>query len=409
MTTINPKVIFGAGHTTDSPGVIYQDLKEADLTRKILEYTIPHLESSGLNFDLLPLDLDQPERVKWLNNQGLLEKNNDIYVEIHINSDGKKGVQGWFKGSKSETNKSQKLTEELTNYISSNLKVENQGAKSEFQHKSGYLIIFDAKLIPTCLEILCIDDPEEYTLLKSETKLQEIAKHLVDGVKAYIEKIKNELSNQQNSNSTNSTNSQNQNTNNIYGNPVQLAPTSVSISTTTNNINTTTSKKLMTKEERKEMIINTYKKILGRDPLENEITKYLNEAIDEISLIKKLLDSDEHKNLIENGKAYKDKENELKKFIEEKKIIEAKNNQIEKTLEALYKINKLKDQKIRVLQNKLIEKEIIKKGQFFDHIKAEQELINTQQNKTIEDQNKNKIKQQKKESMAKKIIRFLKI
>lgn len=56
-----------------------------------------------------------------------------------------------------------------------------------------------------------------------------------------------------------------------------------------------------TREERKEMIIRNYQKLLGREPNQNDLNYFLNIGIKEDELIKKMVDSQEHLDLI-NGK-----------------------------------------------------------------------------------------------------------
>jgi hypothetical protein len=52
------------------------------------------------------------------------------------------------------------------------------------------------------------------------------------------------------------------------------------------------------REERKEMIIKNYAKILGRDPSESDLNYFLNTGIREEELLKKMVDSQEHADLV---------------------------------------------------------------------------------------------------------------
>jgi hypothetical protein len=52
------------------------------------------------------------------------------------------------------------------------------------------------------------------------------------------------------------------------------------------------------REERKEMIIKSYAKVLGRDPNENDLNYFLNTGIREEELLKKMVDSQEHSDLV---------------------------------------------------------------------------------------------------------------
>lgn len=52
------------------------------------------------------------------------------------------------------------------------------------------------------------------------------------------------------------------------------------------------------REERKQMIIDTYAKVLGRDPNDNDLNYFLNTGIREDELVKKMVDSQEHSDLV---------------------------------------------------------------------------------------------------------------
>ena len=54
----------------------------------------------------------------------------------------------------------------------------------------------------------------------------------------------------------------------------------------------------LTRDERKTMIVNNYVKILGREPNENDLNYFLNIGIREDDLVKKMMDSQEHADLV---------------------------------------------------------------------------------------------------------------
>ena len=60
----------------------------------------------------------------------------------------------------------------------------------------------------------------------------------------------------------------------------------------------TQTKKFMTREERKEMIKKNYVKILGREPNQSDLNYFLNISISEQDLIKRMVDSQEHADLV---------------------------------------------------------------------------------------------------------------
>jgi uncharacterized coiled-coil protein SlyX len=77
----------------------------------------------------------------------------------------------------------------------------------------------------------------------------------------------------------------------------------------TNSSSAFGNKKNMTREERKEMINKYYKKALGEEPEQSDLNYFLNIGISEEQFLKRVLDSQDHKDLVENAKKY----DELKK------------------------------------------------------------------------------------------------
>ncbi len=88
--------------------------------------------------------------------------------------------------------------------------------------------------------------------------------------------------NQSNSNFPSNSGSLNNNSSNAFGN----------------------NKKNMTREERKEMINKYYEKAFGKEPEQSDLNYFLNIGISEEQFLKRVLDSQDHKDLIENAKKY---------------------------------------------------------------------------------------------------------
>jgi len=182
-----PKVLISAAHTLENPGEIFGDLKEALLTRNILQKVITALEKTNVDFKPVPLDLALIDRIEWINNTGFAEENGDVFIEIHINDGGKRGLEGWYKGSFSKENKSQILTETIINKISEKTKYQIQGIRSEYEHELGSLLILNQiKPTGTAIECLYIDNPEDIKILKDENKLQELANAIASAIEEYV-------------------------------------------------------------------------------------------------------------------------------------------------------------------------------------------------------------------------------
>lgn len=114
------------------------------------------------------------------------------------------------------------------------------------------------------------------------------------------------------------------------------------------------------REERKQMIIDTYAKVLGRDPNDNDLNYFLNTGIREDELVKKMVDSQEHSDLVKarqdvitSKQKMNEEQNELltlrTKSLESDTIIKGLNGSIEqknKAITELYqRIKELEQQK----------------------------------------------------------------
>ncbi|BCX13714.1 MAG: hypothetical protein KatS3mg085_246 [Candidatus Dojkabacteria bacterium] len=86
------------------------------------------------------------------------------------------------------------MAEFLLNDFCNRTKFVNQKAHSEYEHSFGQLIILNqTKPISTALEILYIDNPQDAEILKDDSKLDGIAKDLVESIYAYVQLTDEEL------------------------------------------------------------------------------------------------------------------------------------------------------------------------------------------------------------------------
>lgn len=361
------RVILGAAHTLMQPGEIFQDLREADLTRKILAKAIPHLEKSGLEFKTVPLDLPLLQRIEWINNTGFKQEEGDIFIEIHVNDGGKRGIENWFSERASEDNPSQKLAEFLINDMTATLKFEKQGAKSEYEHElTSLLILNQTKTISIATELLYIDNPEDIKLLKDESKLDELAKTLVDSVKKYFEDAKKRPLPKAKETSSRFPSiggagapgglpSFNPAFPNFGANPAAPATSTSGNSTL-----------LMDREQRKQMIIDTYKKIIGEEPKQNELNNYLNLALSENDLVSKLATSPEHEAIVKDAKDAKELRDKTQTLENENIKLKSELNDLRGMHQNLQRLLAFKNQAIMQMQNELVNRNVIKKGEYYD-------------------------------------------
>lgn len=389
-----PKVIVSAAHTLESPGAIFEELREADLTRNLLKKVVTHLEAMKIDFKAVPLDLPLLKRIEWINDQGLNEKE-DIFIEIHINDGGKRGVEGWFRGSSSESNKSERLAKSISDYICKELKYENQTAKSEYDHELGSLLILNQVHVPgTAIELLYIDNPEDLKILRDEAQMDTLAKTLVKAAENFFKELKDKPMKEEDPKEKEKTKFPSlfggglgddpfgdDNDDMDFGKsplggsgfPSFGAPKMPSLGGS-NPINmpsssaSSASSALMSRDERKKMIQDTYKLLFGSDKeiSKNDENFYLNMAISKEDLIKKLIESKEFKEILEDSKNYRESKDKMAKMEAELTDNKAKVKDFGQMLHNQNALLNYKNEYIEILKKKLQETNIVKFGEYFN-------------------------------------------
>ncbi len=305
------RVLISAGHTMMDPGAIFRDLREADLTRAIAPKIIPYIEKAGLEVKGVPLDLPLLQRIQWINNTGYTEEAGDVCVEIHINDGGNRGIEAWYRGEGG--NGSHKLAKVTVDTITDITGYKSQGIKSELDHELGSLTFLNrTNTASILLETLYMDNDEDIAILKNEDKLEELAKAVATGILKYMgkdadgkdlpesEKPKLEDVKAQARPKTNIPVKPGAFMGNVPARmPTQLggtfpqSPAMQAFSGRPANTNF-----MADREQRKDMIEKTYMKLLGRKPSQSDLNYFLNMGINEIDLIKKMVDSQEHLDLV---------------------------------------------------------------------------------------------------------------
>jgi hypothetical protein len=282
------RIIVSAGHTKADPGSSHGDLKEADLTRAIAKKIIPHLRASGVITLSVPPDLDLSKRIEWINGTGYAAKYNDVAVEIHINDGNKTGYEFWFGGE--EEAKSQKLAEGIMDTLKEDTKLPSQGIHNHTKHEYGSLAFIEqTNTISVMLECLYIDNEEDIKRLKDESFVDKMSESIAKGILKYLKiDFKKAPENTTNQSPTQQTTQENQN--NTSQPPSQFGAYPP--------------RKHMSKAEREEMIINMYQRILGRNPNQNDMNYFLNIGIDEDGLLKRMVNSQEHLDILQAAQQY---------------------------------------------------------------------------------------------------------
>jgi N-acetylmuramoyl-L-alanine amidase len=327
------------------PGAVYQDLREADLTRDIAKRVVPYIEKAKVEVKAVPLDLPLFQRLEWINATGFTEEAGDLCLEVHVNDGNKRGVEGWHKGA--EKNRSYNFGKTVIDTICKETGYTSQGIHSEFEHELGQLTFLNqSRPTTTIVETLYIDNPEDNKLLRDPNKLEELAKAIAKGILKFIgkdmdgnelpenEKVKTE--------SDTSTVAASATTAPVIAPTTQVQPVTSSPAPAVTPAPTPTfgsmggglsgglgggfgggmggftpglggvsSNMMADREQRKEAIKKNYIKILGREPSSSDSNYFLNMGITEDQLVRKMVDSQEHLEIV---KGKRDLEELKKKF-----------------------------------------------------------------------------------------------
>ncbi|MBP9758512.1 N-acetylmuramoyl-L-alanine amidase [Candidatus Dojkabacteria bacterium] len=379
------RVIVSAGHTNNDPGVIIGNLREVDLNRAIAKKLVAQLRANGIITLSVPPNMDLQKRIDWINGTGYKAEFDDISIEIHINDGNKSGFEFWYEGD--GNNPSQKLAEMIMVNVTERTKLPNQGVKSENEHKYKSLAFINkTNTTAVLLECLYIDNKDDAEKLKSETELDSVAKAIAEGICKYLnieyieaESPKSNVQNTQINSTQKPTNSfqenieENQKPQANPAKPQQIQrttngnfpPSSMDDSKqdfesyNSNNGSTGQSgfslpnQTQMSREERKELIIRMYNKILGREPNQNDLNYFINIGITEDKLIKRMIDSQEHLDLVNSKIDYE----QNKEIYEKQKIelsrLKAENNDQKVLLNNLSKLLHQKNRHIGEMKARL--------------------------------------------------------
>lgn len=366
------RILFSAAHTVQAPGEVYQDLREADLTRKILKMIIPYLEKSGVEFKTVPLDLHLLDRIDWINNTGYKAEQGDIFIEIHVNDGGKRGIEGWYNDNPGPENDSQALCEFMVEEVCKVSKYNSQGAKSEYEHELTQLLILrQTNPIAVALECLYIDNEDDIKILKDDKKLDELAKNLAETAIKYAKLSKDQIEKRKKKQKEKDL-SKNFGgpPGGLFGSPTPPSGFSGALNTPTGSSSGSTggsSNLVMDREERKKMITKIYKKALGKEPSQSDVTFFLNQGVTEEQMVKRVFDSKDHKQLVEDAKEAKQLKEKVAKLEAEVNQLQSSSQDREVMMQQLNQLLQQKNIAIERMKNEMIARGVVRPGEFLDY------------------------------------------
>lgn len=378
-----PRVIISSGHTSKDPGSKANGLIEYELARKIAKGILPILRQHGIITLSVPPDLELLKRIEWINNTGYSDSTNDIAIEVHINEGNKRGIETWYEGE--GESKSKQLSEILLKTVSVESSLPKQGSKSEYDHEIGSIaFLHDVNAITTLVECGYIDNAEDAGFLKNDNNIAKLSRGIAKGLLEYFGVG---YKGQENASPTQSTTVQKpikptipdpvinnvnpvpnyqppprpiMNNNNFGGgnmgsfqrpmpqmNDFGQQPGSFPGDQGFNSPQT------MSRDERKKMIDEMYVKVLGREPNQNDQNYFLNIGIGEQELMKKMIESQEHADLVKSRQEVVKATDELNEHKTELFQLRASNEDQKVIIRNLHALIAQKNQAIAQLQQQL--------------------------------------------------------
>lgn len=307
------------------PGQIYQDLREADLTRQIAPKIIPYIEKAKVEVKGVPLDLPLLQRLEWINNTGYTDTDGDVCVEIHVNDGNKRGIEAWFLGEGG--NNSQKLAKVLLDTITEETGYQSQGIHPEHEHELRSLTFLNRSNPTTVLlETLYIDNEEDIKILKDDAKLEELARSIAKGILRYLGKDLegNDLPGDQKPKYDELRPVPRKQQDDMFGDldsmfagmptpppmpqmqppvapkPFSPSPQALPTSSFGSPAMPGGSGTMMDREQRKQMVTEVYTQGLGREPTQSDLNYFLNSGISKPDLLEKIFKSQEHVDLVKS-------------------------------------------------------------------------------------------------------------
>jgi N-acetylmuramoyl-L-alanine amidase len=347
------RVIISAGHTQKEPGAVVQELREVDLTRKIATNVTQKLRAKGIITLSTPPELDLAARVDWINKTGYKGETEDIAIEFHINDGGKSGLEGWHKDK--VDNKSKELTTCIIEEACKKANLENQGVKSEYDHPLKTLaFVHNTNTTSSLIECLYLDNPKDQEFLKDDSKISLLADGIVNGILKFF----GILDEQPNINiqTPQPTTLPTTMPGSTYSPPpmpsypqyTTPSPRPAFGQTPTFGAPTTTPQPQQSREERSKVIKDKYQQILGRKVNDQDLNYFLNLGLTEDQMIRRLVESQEHVDIIKNHQDCKKIKPKYEKLISENQKLK---NEVKDKEELLSKQNQLIGQKNASIQS----------------------------------------------------------
>lgn len=380
---------------TNKPSAQNLDFGQDSLLRKLSKNVITHLRQNGIITLSLPFDLSEDKQVDWVKNTGYKADNGDILLVLSDANGSNKSddVSIWYK--QDDKGDGKRLVETISEAVKTDAGLTTAPSEEISNYSgAGAALAKQSELLAVTVEL----GDEKNSKLSTADSQDSYTAAIVKGIAQFLGINYRPLKKPAASTVSNGTNMpspppapQMTSANDLgFGDDIDepfapapapmpalggspfTPPTGMGNSFGGgfppptnpsgfgnpgggfgNNNNSPFNKPPMSRDERKDMINKWYKKGFGREPEQSDLNYFLNIGISEEQMLKRIVESQDHVDMVENAKKY----DEIKKKFDE---VEAKANSLERNLadqkEIMNKLNALLLQKnyaLSMLQKKV--------------------------------------------------------
>ena len=373
-----PRILLSAGHNTLKQGKENRGFTEFRFTKKILELVVGHISKLGVEHKAVPIDMELLNRIDWINKSGYLEEDYDLLVEFHINDGNKTGIETWYFGDDNDSNYSKKFAEFVGKEFSTLTGYKNNGIKNEKDSSVRMLILRETKVIAITVELFYLDNDEDRKILEDDKKLDEACKNIAIVIDKYIKVLNEDKLKlpKKEPKKTVSTfdglggfgSGMGFDSGMTRKDPFGMGGFGDTFSSINkpDDSSTKSSSVSMDREARKKMINEAYEKYLDTEPKQMDLNTYLNTAISEDDLLKKIIKSKEHEQMVSDFKEYKNKKSDIKKMEIDLVSLNSQVEDFKKMIVNFQRLLEHKNRHIKHMHDELVRREVIKNGQYYN-------------------------------------------
>ena len=164
------KIFLNAGHSINSPGAVYNKVKEAEEAMAIRNLLVPLLQKSGFEVLTVPDNLNLTNSIKRVN-QHMKNLEDGMAFSIHLNAGGGEGAEIFYYAG---SNPSKKYAKTIIDEYCKEMTMTNRGAKADTSTRHKRLgWIRDVNPWSFLIEVGFIDSKSDMDIISNHERVAE--------------------------------------------------------------------------------------------------------------------------------------------------------------------------------------------------------------------------------------------